>query len=178
LVSDDKPLTSGGKALKTWAKLIFMMTTILITHPLFAQHILQGQLFSTEDVEFELIDGFAFQNSILVRLQGEPYGHFNGTVGMRASKMQSLINELNQAKEQGGQFYLPMGAQRQRGTPTVQSIVHFPNPKDREPKHNELSQCAPLIKEHQARINKVFQKFKNEHKLEQGQLRAPASLKP
>jgi len=165
-------------ALKTWIKIILMFASIQIYQPLYAQHILQGELFSASEVDFELIDGFAFQNSILVRLQGEPYGHFNGTVGMRAQKMQSLINELNQAKEQGGQFYLPMGAKRQRGTPTVQSIVHFPNAKDDQSERSEFSQCANLIKEHQARINKVFQHYKNDHKLEQGHLRAPASIKP
>jgi signal transduction histidine kinase len=162
--------------LKSWAITIFLLLMIQSLYPVYAQHILQGQLLESSIVDFELVDGFAFQNSILVRLNGEPYGHFNGTVGMRAKKLQSLINQLNSAKEDGGKFYLPMGSKTQKGVPVVQSIVHFPSAQEEEGDLSLSKQCAPVVEEHQARINQVFKNLQQEISREEELSRSPASI--
>lgn len=162
--------------MKSWW--LSFIVLVFITSPLKAQHILQGQLFDASEVEFELINGFAFQNSILIRLNHEPYGHFNGPVGIRAQKLQSMIDELNLAKKSGGKFYLPTGSRFQKGSPVVQSIIHFPVDEEKINQHEISKQCAPLLKEHQSRINQVFIELEEQSQWQERQARSPASIEP
>lgn len=121
-----------------WATHLFILSLLLLPVRLFAVTILQGQLIPAENVEFELIDGFVFQNSIRIKVDGEELGHFFGSGGTWATTFERKVNELNGVQ---GMFYLPVSKRTLRGHQVVEQIVHFP--EQRTSNHDgPKSSCA------------------------------------